>query len=67
MDFISPLSCEEIAQNHDTFVENPMFRRILQDVVRQNIAEEEMVRNEALGLPSGEGWIHLCDERQLPA
>ena len=67
MDFISSLSAAEIAENQHTFVENPAFRGILQDVVRQNIAREEMVRNEAAGLQAGEGWIHFCDLRQLPA
>jgi len=67
VDFISSLSASEIAENQHTFVENPAFRGILQDVVRQNIALEEMVRNEAAGLQAGEGWIHFCDLRQLPA
>jgi len=67
VDFISSLSAAEIAENQHTFVENPAFRGILQDVVRQNIALEEMVRNEAAGLQAGEGWIHFCDLRQLPA
>src|SRR5579862_3538708 len=64
IDFISPLESEEITLNQDTFVENQGFRKVLQEVVRENIEGEEMIRNEASGLQGGEGWIHLCDERQ---
>ena len=58
---------EEIRRDWATFVENSGFREVLQDVVRDNIAGEEMLINEARGLPGGDGWIHLCDERSFPA
>lgn len=58
---------EEIKRDWATFVENAGFREVLQEVVRDNIAGEEMLVNEASGLPGGDGWIHLCDERSFPA
>lgn len=67
MAFISPISAERIKENWATFVENAGFREILQDVVKENIDKEEMVINDARSLQGGEGWVHLCDERALPA
>ena len=65
--FVDPLPPELITQNWLSFVENAGFREVLQAVVRENIAGEEMLVNEARGLPGGDGWVHLCDERALPA
>jgi hypothetical protein len=65
--FFHAITPEEIKRDWATFVENAGFRDVLQKVVRQNIAGEEMLVNEARGLPGGDGWIHLCDERSFPA
>lgn len=67
VDYIDPIPSELIKQNWSTFVENGGFRTILQDVIKQNIAQDEMVINDAKTLQGGEGWVHLCDERALPA
>jgi hypothetical protein len=67
IDFIDPVSSDLIKQDWSTFVENGGFRTILQDVIRENIAQDEMVINDAKTLQGGEGWVHLCDERALPA
>jgi hypothetical protein len=67
MDFIEPISSEAIKFDWLTFVENGGFRAILQKVIKENIAQDEMVINDARSLPGGEGWVHLCDERALPA
>ena len=48
-------------------MENAGFRDVLQGVVRNHILDEEMVVNDARSIPGGEGWVHLCDERALPA
>jgi hypothetical protein len=66
-DIIDPISLDEIKADWVTFVENGGFREILQNVIKENIAQEEMVINDAKSLPGGDGWIHLCDERALPA
>ena len=67
MDLIEPISSDSIKLDWATFVENGGFRTILQNVVRENIAQDETVINDAKSLPGGEGWVHLCDERALPA
>jgi hypothetical protein len=67
IDFIDPISTDLIQQDWSTFVENGGFRTILQDVIRENIDQDEMVINDAKTLQGGEGWVHLCDERALPA
>jgi hypothetical protein len=67
IDFIDPISPDSIKLDWPTFVENGGFRTILQNVVRDNIAQDEMVINDARSLQGGEGWVHLCDERALPA
>ena len=36
-------------------------------MVAENISGEQVVMNDARSLPTGEGWVHLCDERALPA
>lgn len=66
-DIIDPISLDEIKADWVTFVENGGFREILQNVIKENIAQEEMVINDAKSLQGGDGWIHLCDERALPA
>ena len=66
IEFIGPISHETIKENWSTFAENAGFRDLLQSVVKENIANEELVINDARALQGGEGWIHLCDERQLP-
>jgi len=67
IDFIDPISPEELKKDWTTFIENGGFREILQAVVAENISQEQVVINDALSLPTGEGWVHLCDERALPA
>jgi len=66
-DFIDPISPEELKRDWGTFVENGGFRELLQKVVAENIGQEQVVINDARSLPTGEGWVHLCDERALPA
>ena len=66
-DIIDPISPEEIKADWTTFVENGGFREILQNVIKENIEHEEMVINDAMSLQGGDGWVHLCDERALPA
>jgi hypothetical protein len=66
IDFIDPISPEIIKQDWQTFVENGGFREILQKVVKENIANEQTVINDAKSLQGGEGWVHVCDERALP-
>ena len=66
-DIIDPISPDEIKADWATFMENGGFREILQNVIKENIACEEMVINDARSLPGGDGWVHLCDERALPA
>jgi len=65
--FFHAITPEDIRRDWATFVENAGFREVLQRVVGENIAGEEMLVNEARSLPGGNGWIHLCDERALPA
>ena len=65
--FIDPLPTDLIQQSWQTFVENSGFRDLLQGVVRKHILGEEMIVNDARSVPGGEGWVHLCDERALPA
>jgi hypothetical protein len=65
--FFHAISPEEIKADWAVFVENAGFREVLQGVVRENIGREELMVNEARRLPGGDGWIHLCDERNLPA
>jgi hypothetical protein len=67
VDFIDPISPETLKADWSTFVENGGFREILQKVVAENIGQEQVVINDAKSLPTGEGWVHLCDERALPA
>jgi len=67
VEFIDPISPDLIKEDWSTFIENGGFREILQNVVKANIAQEEMLINDAKALPGGDGWIHLCDERALPA
>ena len=66
-DIIDPISPDDIKADWMTFVENGGFREILQNVIKENIAQEEMVINDARSLQGGDGWLHLCDERALPA
>jgi len=66
-EYFDPISSETIKADWTTFMENSGFRDILQSVVKENIAQEEMVINDARSLQGGNGWIHLCDERALPA
>jgi hypothetical protein len=63
---IDPLKEESIQQYGTSFIENAGFKQILQQVVKENIANEQAVVNDAQALPGGEGWVHLCDERALP-
>jgi len=65
--FFHAVTPEEIRRDWATFVENAGFREVLQRVVGEHVAGEEMLVNEARSLPGGNGWIHLCDERALPA
>jgi hypothetical protein len=67
--FLHPVSASLLQDHFHTFIENGGFRTLFQKVVAENIDKEEMVVNEAQALVSagGEGWIHLCDERQLPS
>lgn len=65
--FIDPLPNDLIQESWPSFVENAGFRDVLQGVVRNHILDEEMVVNDARSIPGGEGWVHLCDERALPA
>ena len=65
--FISPISPENLKRDWGTFIENGGFRDILEKVVAENISGEQVVINDARSLPTGEGWVHLCDERALPA
>jgi len=65
--FFHAIAPEEIRRDWATFVENAGFREVLQRVVGENIAGEEVLVNEARSLPGGNGWVHLCDERALPA
>jgi hypothetical protein len=67
VEFIDPISPDLIKADWSTFIENGGFREVLQNVIKKNIAQEEMVINDAKSLPGGDGWIHLCDERALPA
>jgi hypothetical protein len=66
IEFIDPVDPEAIKKDWSTFVENNGFREILQNVVRENVAGEEIVVNDAKTLQGGEGWVHVCDERALP-
>lgn len=66
VEFIDPISPDDIKADWSTFVENGRFREILQDVIRENLAQEETAINDAKTVPGGNGWIHLCDERALP-
>jgi hypothetical protein len=65
-EFITPVLPETIQQNWSTFIENGGFRDLLQSVVKDNVAGEEMVINDARSLQGGEGWVHVTDERGLP-
>ena len=67
VEFIDPISSDAIKTDWSTFVENGGFREILQNVVMENIAQEETIINDAKSLQGGDGWVHLCDERALPA
>jgi hypothetical protein len=64
--YIFPVSSDDIKADWQSFVENGGFRSLLQAVVKENIAQEEVVINDAKTVPGGEGWVHLCDERALP-
>jgi hypothetical protein len=66
-EYFDPISPETIKAGWTTFMENSGFRDILQNVVKENIAQEEMIINDARSLQGGNGWVHLCDERALPA
>ena len=66
-EYFDPISPETIKADWTTFMENSGFRDILQSAVKENIAQEEMIINDANSLQGGNGWIHLCDERALPA
>ncbi|ESK83910.1 hypothetical protein Moror_7570 [Moniliophthora roreri MCA 2997] len=49
------------------FVENPKFRAVLHEAIQQGLKEDidDVQRNGAMQL--GEGWMHVHDDRNIPA